>query len=102
MKIKKGDTVIILAGKDFTKTGKVEKVLRGKNKAIIKGLNIFKKHTKHSKKTPKGGIIDVAMPIDISNLGFVCPKCEKKVKIGKKSKNGKRTRICKKCGASID
>ncbi len=101
MKIKKGDTVYIITGKDTGKKGKVEKVLVKKNKVIITGLNIFKKHTKPSKKNPQGGIIEFSAPIDISNVMIFCSKCDKPTKSGYRILKNKKQRFCKKCKEEI-
>ena len=102
MKIKKGDTVIILSGKDAAKRGKVEQIISKKNKMVITGLNQLKKSVKPSKKHPKGGVITVDAPMSISNVMLICPNCGKKTKpkalIDKKGKN----RICAKCHNLID
>jgi len=97
-KIKKGDLVMVIAGKDRGKKGKVEKVLTKKKKAIVTGINILKKHVRPSNKNPKGGIIEFPAPIDISNLMIICSKCNKPTRIGYKFiKNNQKIRICKKC-----
>lgn len=77
MKIKKGDTVKIIAGKDRGKTGTIVKILPKINKVIISGLNLSKKHLRPSRKTPQGGIIDRAMPIHISNICASTPQSQK-------------------------
>ena len=101
MKISKNDNVLVISGKYKGKTGKVEKVLPKIGKIIVSGVNIAKKSTKPSKKNPKGGIIDIAMPIDISNLKLICPKCQKAVRVGYKIVQNKKTRYCKKCSEQI-
>jgi len=103
MKIKAGDNVVILSGKDAGKTGKVDRVLIKKNKLIISGLNLLKKNVKPSKKHPKGGIITVESPIDVSNVSIVCPNCGKNSKIKINKTKGKPSeRICKSCEGSLD
>ena len=102
MRIKKGDSVKILTGKDVSKIGLIERVVKKKNRAIVKGLNIYKKHVKHSRKTPKGGVIDIAVSLHLSNLQLVCPKCEKPTKIKFVRKNDKKIRTCKKCKAQFE
>ena len=101
MKIKKGDTVLIKTGKDRGKTGKIEQALPKVNKVLISGLNIIKKHTKPSKKHPKGGVIEISAPINVSNVMFLCPKCRKATRIGYKIIQNKKNRICKKCGEQV-
>ena len=97
MKIKEKDIVLIITGKDRGKTGKVEKIIKTKNKVIVAGINILKKNSKATKKNPKGGIISFPAAIDISNVAIVCPKCNKKTKVGYKMIAKKKERICKAC-----
>lgn len=97
MKIKKNDKVKILAGKDKGKTSTVVKVFPKRGKVLVEGINIAKKHVRPTKKMPQGGTIDLPVPVNVSNVQLVCPKCEKASKIGYEIKNNKKTRICKKC-----
>lgn len=101
-KIKKQDTVIVIAGKDKNKTGKVLSVRVKDKKAIVEGVNIFKKHQKPSKKYPQGGIVDVTMPIEMSNLMLVCASCNKPTRIRFKNTGKDKRRICAKCGEVIN
>ena len=101
MKISKNDNVLVISGKYKGKTGRVEKIFPKIGKIIVSGVNIAKKSTKPSKKNPKGGISDIAMPIDISNLKLICPKCQKAVRVGYKIVQNKKTRYCKKCSEQI-
>ena len=101
LKIKKGDEVIVLAGKDKGKKGKIVKLLPKLNKAIVSDINKVKKHQKPGNNEP-GGIVEKEMPIDISNLNFFDSKLNKGVKIGfKLNKDGKKVRVNKKTGAEI-
>ena len=100
-KLKKGDSVFILAGKDKGKSGQIIKVLPLKNKALVQGVNLVKKHTKPSQ-TNKGGIESVEMPIHMSNLAFNDPKLNKASRIGFKFlEDGKKIRFSKKSGETI-
>jgi large subunit ribosomal protein L24 len=100
--IKKNDTVIVLAGNDKGKTGKVLKVLVDDNRAIVEGVNIVSKSTKPSAKNPQGGIIKQEAPIHISNLNLVDPKSGKATRISiKKNEDGSKIRIAKKSGEEI-
>ena len=100
--IKKDDTVIVLAGEDKGKTGKVLKVLVEKNRAVVEGVNIVSKSAKPSAKNPQGGIIKQEAPIHISNLSLVDPKSGKATRIAiKKTDDGKKVRIAKKSGEEI-
>ena len=103
MKIHKNDNVMILAGKDKGKTGPVDKVFPVLGKVVVKGVALAKKHVKPSKKNPQGGIIDLNMKINVSNVAIVCPSCGKATRVGYKlTDNNKKIRICKKCGESIE
>ncbi len=99
-KLKKGDEVIVLAGKDKGKTGKIVKVLRKEMKAIVSEINRVKKNQKPDNNQP-GGIVDKEMPIHISNLSFYDSELKKGVKIGYKLTNDKKVRINKLSGKEI-
>ncbi|PIR44137.1 50S ribosomal protein L24 [Candidatus Wolfebacteria bacterium CG10_big_fil_rev_8_21_14_0_10_31_9] len=101
MKIKKGDTVKIISGKDKGKTGKVLNVSAPKNKTTVEGLNIFKKHVKPKKQGEKGQIISVSRPTDISNVMVVCSACGKPARIGYHIEAKNKSRYCKNCKAII-
>ena len=104
-KIKKGDDVIVLSGKDKGKTGKILKIIKGKNKttkAIVEGANIVKKHTKQSA-TQKGGIESIEMPMFLSKLSLLDPKTSKPSRVGFKFlKDGKKVRFSKKSGETLN
>ena len=100
--IKKNDTVVVLAGEDKGKTGKVLKVLVEKNRAFVEGVNMVSKSTKPSAKNPQGGIVKQEAPIHISNLSLVDPKSGKATRVGiKVTEDGKKVRIAKKSGEEI-
>ena len=100
--IKKDDTVIVLAGEDKGKTGKVLKVLVEKNRAIVEGVNIVSKSAKPSAKNPQGGLVKMEAPIHISNLSLIDPKSGKATRVAvKKTDDGKKVRIAKKSGEEI-
>jgi large subunit ribosomal protein L24 len=101
MKIKKGDKIIITAGKDKGRKGVVEKVYKNANKVIIAGMNLYKKHIKKNEKMPQGGIIDIPRPIDVSKLALMCSKCGKITRVGFKIEKNKKYRICRKCESKI-
>jgi len=103
LRIKKGDTALVLSGKNKGKSGRVLSVLPSKESIIIEGLNIIKRHTKPSKKYAQGGIIEKESPIHVSNVVLVCPKCSKPTRIGNAILDDrKKLRICKKCKEVID
>ena len=105
-KIKKGDQVKVVSGKETGKTGKVIRVDREHGKVFIERLNMMKKHTKpHPKKNPQGGIIEREAPIDISNVMLVCPACGAPTRVGYRLlADGGKVRACRRanCGKDID
>ncbi len=100
--IKKNDSVIVLAGNDKGKKGKVLKVLVDKRRAIVEGVNMVSRHTKPSAKNPQGGIVKQEASIDISNLSLIDPKSGKATRIAiKVTEDGKKIRVAKKSGEEI-
>ena len=109
MKIRKGDRVKIIKGKDRGKVSKVEKVLPREDKVVVEGVNVYKKHLKPGRVSQEGGIIDITKPIFASNVMLVCSKCEEPTRIGYKfAKTGPRStksrkiRFCRKCSAEFN
>jgi len=101
MKIKKGDTVLIISGKDKGKKGKVFESFPVKRKIAIEGINIVKKHRRPKTEKEKGQVIEIPKPIDVSNVKLVCPKCSQSARVGYKIVEKKKYRICKKCKQEI-
>ena len=101
MKIKTGDNVIVLSGKDKGKTGKVLRADPAGQKVVVEGVNVATKHQAPRKQGQEGGIIKVETPIYASKLQVVCPKCGKATRVGHKIENGTKSRVCKKCGANL-
>ncbi len=101
MKIKKDDKVVVLAGKDKGKQGKVLVADPKGGKVVVEGVNVATKHRKPRKQGDEGGIIKVETPIYVSKVQLVCPKCGKATRVGFKVEDGKKSRICKKCGAEV-
>jgi large subunit ribosomal protein L24 len=102
LKIKKGDRVQVLTGKDRGKTGQVTRALPESGKLIVDGINVAKKHQKATKATMQGGIIDKDMPIPVANVALVCPSCSKRTRVGYKiDGDGTKVRVCKKCGGEM-
>lgn len=101
MKIKKNDTVKMMAGKDSGKTGKVLRVLATDEKIMVEGLNMMKKHTRPRREGEKGQRIELPRAVDISNVILICPKCSKPTRVGYKVNDDAKFRICKKCGDEI-
>lgn len=103
LNIKKGDTVLVLTGKEVGRTGEVLECFPRENKATVKGINIVVKHKKPRSAQDKGGIVKKEGKIDASNLMVVCPSCNKATRVGSHiDEKGKKHRVCKKCGASLD
>ena len=101
--LKKGDTVLVLAGKDKGKTGKITACNRHKGRVTVANVNIVSKHRKPRSQNDKGGIKKEEAPIDISNVQIVCPNCGKSTRIAQKfDEKGIKHRACKKCGAFMD
>jgi large subunit ribosomal protein L24 len=102
MKIRKGDRVVVLKGKDRGKEGQVMRVLPAERKVIVDGVNVAKKHQKPTRSTMQGGIIDKDMPIDASNVAVVSPKDGKATRVGYKiDEDGNKVRICKRTGVQL-
>ncbi len=101
MKIKKGDTVLIIKGKDRNRVGKVIKALPKENRVVVEGLNLVKKHIKPRRQGEKGRIIEIPRPISVSNVKLICPNCQKPTKVGYKFEGEEKYRYCKKCKALI-
>jgi large subunit ribosomal protein L24 len=103
MKIRKGDTVVIIVGKDIGKKGKVHRVLPKEDKVVVKGLNIIKRHSRTRGGARQAGIIELEAPLHISNVMLLCSKCGKPARVGFHSlDDGRRVRVCRSCGEVID
>jgi large subunit ribosomal protein L24 len=101
--VKKGDSVLVITGKDAGKKGKVLAVEPQKSRVYVEGVNIVKRHTKPTQASPQGGIKEKEAAIASSNVMLVCPKCSKPTRIGKKiMPNGAYARQCKHCGEVIE
>jgi len=97
-KIRKNDTVYILAGKDKGKSGRVFRVSPDKGRALVEGINYIKKHARKSQDNPQGGIVQRESPIHLSNLALFCKTCNKPARVGSSSlADGTKTRFCKRC-----
>ena len=97
--IKKGDNVLVIAGKDFGKTGEVLEAKEGK--VVVSGVNIQAHHKKPKNKDDKGGILKTEGAVDVSNVQVVCPSCKKATRVAHNVVDGKSVRVCKKCGAIL-
>ena len=101
-KIKKGDKVVVITGRDKGKQGEVLQVLRAADRVLVQGVNVVKRHTAPSQLSP-GGIVEKEAPIHISNVAHIDPKSKKPTRVGYKiDKDGRKTRIAKRSGEAID
>jgi len=101
LKIRKGDKVRVLTGKDRGKDGNVTRVIPAAGKVIVDGVNVAKKHQRATRATMQGGIIDKDMPIPVANVALLCPACGKPTRVGYKITDGVKSRVCKKCGGEM-
>lgn len=103
MHVKKGDTVKVLAGKDRGKQGKILRAVPAKNRVVVEKVNLMKKAMRPTQQNPQGGISTLEAPLHVSNVMLVCPHCKEATRTGKAfTEEGKKTRVCKKCGKNID
>lgn len=100
-KFRLGDEVLITAGRDKGKKGKVQKVITRENKVVIEGINIYKRHKKATR-NQKSGIYEVTRPVSVASVVVVCPKCSRLTRIGFQIEGSKKYRICKKCNSRFE
>ena len=102
LKIRKGDRIRVLTGKDRGKEGNVMRAMPRDGKVIVDGVNVARKSQRPTRTTQQGGIIDKDMPMQVSNVALVCPSCGKPTRVGYTIDNaGQKARVCKKCGGEI-
>ena len=101
MNIKKNDKVVVLSGKDKGKEGKVLTAMAAEKKVVVEGVNVATCHVKPRKQGEEGGIVRREIPMYASKVMLVCPKCGKPTRVGAKVEDGKKVRVCKKCGATM-
>ncbi len=101
MKIRKGDTIIVTAGKDKGKKGKIEAVFPEEETIAVAGVGMYKRHMKKRDEKHPGGIIDMTRPIPVANVALVCPTCKQQTRVGHLVTKGEKIRICRKCEAKI-
>ena len=101
MDLRKGDKVIVIAGRDKGKSGVIQKVIPEQNRVVVEGVNIRKKHQKPTQANPEGSIVEVYAPIDASNVMIEDPKTKKPTRIGHKEVKGKKVRYAKKSGTVL-
>lgn len=102
MHVKKGDKVQIISGKDKGKQGVILQAIPAKNRVVVEGVNVVKKHSKPSQLNPQGGIVEQEAAIHVSNVMPLDPKTNEPTRVGYKVENGKKVRIAKKSGESLD
>ena len=101
MNVKKGDTVVVLSGKDRGKQGKVLGTVPADGKVVVEGINMVTCHVKPRKQGETGGIVKREAALAACKVQVVCPECSKATRVSYKIENGKKTRVCKKCGAEL-
>ena len=101
MNIRKDDKVVVLSGRDKGKQGKVLTAMPKDGKVIVEGVNVASRHMKPKKQGDQGGIIKMETPLYVSKVMVVCPSCGKPTRVAHKIENGKKIRVCKKCGAAL-
>ncbi len=102
MKIRKGDTVKVLYGKDSGKQGLVVRVFEKAQKVVVDGVNLFTKNIKGDGQTKKSQVTQIVKPMPVAKVSFICPECKKSTRVGMKDENGNMVRFCKKCGKIVD
>ncbi|HEB13150.1 MAG TPA: 50S ribosomal protein L24 [Actinobacteria bacterium] len=103
IEVRRGDRVVILAGKEKGKRGKILRVLPKKERVVVEGLNLIKKAVKPTQKNPQGGIIDNEGSVNISNVMLLCPSCDEPSRIKHQiTADGRNIRVCRKCEAEMD
>lgn len=101
MKLKTGDTIKVTIGKDKGREAKIEKIDLKSMKAVVPGVNMYKKHVK-TRGEVKGGIYDLPRPLSFGKIALICPKCKKITRVGFKFVGKEKVRVCRKCGKEID
>ena len=101
MNVKKGDTIVVLSGKDKGKQGKVLGTSPSEDKVVVEGVNLVTCHVKPRRQGETGGIVKREAALYASKVQVVCPKCKKGTRVAHKIENGKKSRVCKHCGATL-
>jgi large subunit ribosomal protein L24 len=102
VRINKGDTVIVLQGKDKGKRAEVVRAIPESDRVILEGVNVAKRHAKPTRATQQGGIIDKFMPVHVSTVALVCKACNQPTRVGYRFEaDGEKVRVCRKCGADL-
>ncbi len=101
MKFKKGDTIVVTAGKDKGRKGKIDKVFPKEARVSVPGINVYKRHMKKRDEKTPGGIVDKVRPLPVANVALVCPHCGKQTRAGFILAKDEKVRVCRKCGKKI-
>jgi large subunit ribosomal protein L24 len=102
MRIHKGDQVVVLSGKDKGKKAEVVRAFPQADKVIVEGVNVAKRHSKPTRATQQGGVIDKFMPVHVSTVALICKACDQPTRIGMRFEaDGEKVRVCRKCGAAL-
>ncbi|MBQ6453496.1 MAG: 50S ribosomal protein L24 [Coriobacteriales bacterium] len=102
LRIRKGDKVKVISGNNKGKVGTVLRCLPESERVVVEKVNIHKKAMRPTRENPRGGIMEIEAPLHVSNVMLVCPKCGQPTRVGlKRDDDGKRVRVCKKCGKDI-
>ncbi|MBE0466644.1 MAG: 50S ribosomal protein L24 [Candidatus Desulforudis sp.] len=102
LSVRKGDQVVVITGKDAGKRGKIIEVIPGRDKVIVEGVNVVKRHSRPTRKLPQGGIQEKEAPISRSNVMLICTRCHKPTKVAQSVlEDGDKVRLCKKCGEAL-
>lgn len=100
-KLKKGDEVKVVAGKDKGKVGKIEKVFSKESKVLVSGVNLYKRHLKARSQNQPSEIVTITKPLPVSNVALICPKCKVITRVGFNIEEEKKARVCKRCDQQI-
>lgn len=101
MKLKQGDKVKVITGKNKGVEGTIERLYKKSNKVLLPGVNMYKKHVKKNEQMPQGGVVDLPRPLDVSKVMLICPNCNKQTRVGYKIEGENKSRFCKKCESAI-
>lgn len=102
LNVRKGDTVKVIKGKDSGKEGKILRTVPETQRVVVEKVNIAKKAMRPTQANPQGGISSIEAPLHASNVMLVCPNCKQPTRVGHRIEDGKKHRVCKKCGKDID
>ena len=103
IRLRKGDNVKVIAGKDFGRTGKILRVIPQRGRLIVEGVNFVKKHARRTREDRAGGIHEIEASIHVSNVMLICPKCRQPTRLGKTElADGTKVRTCRKCGEVLE